>query len=260
MEELLKQEQVPQVEQNSVSTHTTQPEMPSVEASQATLTEAATPKESETQRNFKAIRDASIKAARERDEALRRVEEYERAMAAKQIPGASEVPDEDFSIPDSDDLVDNKKLAEYIRYQKKQNQELKKQYKSIVEQTKSYTGEQRFMAENPDWQKVMTLDNIQALSAAYPELSRSINSATDVYEKAKSTYTLIKRFGIYEEEPYSAEKERALSNAAKPKPLASISPQQGDTPLSRANAFANGLTDDLKQQLRKEMAAASRKY
>jgi hypothetical protein len=55
-----------------------------------------------------------------------------------------------------------------------------------------------------------------------------------------------------------ADKLRAQKNAAKPKPLASVNPQQGDSPLSKANAFANGLTDDLKKQLRKEMEDARR--
>ena len=35
-----------------------------------------------------------------------------------------------------------------------------------------------------------------------------------------------------------------------------MSPQQGDSPLSRANAFANGLTPELRVQLIKEMEEA----
>ena len=62
--------------------------------------------------------------------------------------------------------------------------------------------------------------------------------------------------GIYREDNYSKDRDKAQSNASKPKPLASVSPQQGDSPLSRANAFANGLTDELKSQLRKEMEQA----
>lgn len=220
--------------------------------------------ETQHMRNFKAMRQAAEQAQRERDDALRRAEQYERLLLeqtmASRTPAAEPAPEEDFTLSDSDDLVDNKKLNEYVRYQKKQIQELKKQQRAVLEQTKSATAEARFMTEHPDWQKVMSMDNIKALSDAYPELARSVNSASDVYEKAKATYTLIKRFGIYEETPYEAEKNRALENIAKPKPTASISPQQGDTPLSRANAFAGGLTKELKEQLRKEMAAASKRY
>ncbi len=53
---------------------------------------------------------------------------------------------------------------------------------------------------------------------------------------------------------------RIQKNASKPKPLASVNPQQGDSPLSRANAFANGLTEELKDQLRKEMSESRRGY
>jgi hypothetical protein len=218
--------------------------------------------EQEQMRNFKVMRETANKAQRERDEALRRAEQYERMLATMTQPTQQQAPEpeEEFNIPDSDDLVDSKKLAEYARYQKKQIQELKRQNQQILSQTKNFSGESRFMAENPDWQRVMTVENIQALSDAYPSLARSVNASSDVYEKAQATYTLIKKFGIYSDTPFEADKKRALDNIAKPKPLTSISPQQGETPLSRANAFANGLTDELKMQLRKEMAAASRKY
>jgi hypothetical protein len=49
----------------------------------------------------------------------------------------------------------------------------------------------------------------------------------------------------------------AHKNASKPKPLASVSPQQADSPLSKANAFANmPLSKEVKNQLHKEMIAA----
>ena len=49
------------------------------------------------------------------------------------------------------------------------------------------------------------------------------------------------------------DKEKVKTNIYKPHPAASLSPQPGDNPLTRANAFADGLTDQLKEQLRKEM-------
>lgn len=64
---------------------------------------------------------------------------------------------------------------------------------------------------------------------------------------------MIKNLGIVPQEVPNTEQERVNKNMAKPRPLISASPQQGDSPLSHANAFANGLTDDLKKQLWKEM-------
>jgi hypothetical protein len=55
------------------------------------------------------------------------------------------------------------------------------------------------------------------------------------------------------------DKERAERNLAKPRPLASVAASQGnDSPLQRANAFANGLTEELKAQLHKEMIESMR--
>jgi hypothetical protein len=90
----------------------------------------------------------------------------------------------------------------------------------------------------------------------YPELAETLGSSSNLYGKAVSAYTMIKNLGIYQEDQYSPDKQKAQANAAKPRPLASVGTQQGDSPLTRANAFAEGLTDDLKRQLRKEMAEA----
>jgi len=48
------------------------------------------------------------------------------------------------------------------------------------------------------------------------------------------------------------------ANTAKPRPLTSVSPQSGESPLSRANAFAEGLTPELKKNLFKEMQEAKK--
>jgi hypothetical protein len=66
----------------------------------------------------------------------------------------------------------------------------------------------------------------------------------------------IKKLGIYTEDTYQADRERAQNNANKPRPLASVSPQQGESALSHANPFAGGLTPELKTSLLKEMEAA----
>ena len=57
-----------------------------------------------------------------------------------------------------------------------------------------------------------------------------------------------------------ADKRKAQENSAKPRPMASVSPQQGESPLSHANAFANGLTPELQKQLWKEMQDAKKGF
>lgn len=205
-------------------------------------------------RNFRAVKQAAEQAARERDEALARLRQYESPQQHQHIEEEEEV--EEINVK-PDDLVEGKHLIKY----NKEIRDLKKQLKNFASQSHASNSEVRLRAQYPDFDKVMTLENIRALSAAYPELAKSINATNDLYDKSVSAYTLIKRFGIYDETPpFEAEKQKALANAAKPRPLASVSPQQGDSPMQRANIFAQGLTDELKQKLREEMAAAAKRY
>lgn len=210
----------------------------------------------EKSENFRAIRQAAQKAARERDEALERLAQYERQGQSSRAPvQEDQESDLDLNIKD-DELAEGKHLQKLKTTIKR----LEAKQKQIEEMSYTNSAESRLRTKYNDFDKVMTLDNIKTFSAAYPELAESINSSQDLYSKAVSAYTLIKRFGIYDDQPYEAEKVRAVANTAKPRPLTSVGAQQGDSPLSRANAFANGLTDELKKQLREEMAAASRKY
>ena len=81
----------------------------------------------------------------------------------------------------------------------------------------------------------------------------------DLYTKGASAYTIIKQMGIAPGSSLEADKERAERNLAKPRPLASVASSQGnESPLQRANAFANGLTEELRQQLHKEMIESMR--
>jgi hypothetical protein len=204
----------------------------------------------EKEANLTYFRKLADQAARERDDAIRRLQEIERQKEQK-----VEYPDEDITIKD-DELVEGKHLAKYVRKIK----QLEEQQRNYIQRTTESTAEMRLKAQYPDFDKVMTMDNVQTLSAAYPELAKTINSSNDLYEKASSAYTLIKKFGIYNDQPFEADKQKAIANAAKPRPSASVSPQQGDSPMQRANAFANGLTKELKEQLIKEMNEARKGY
>lgn len=213
-----------------------------------------TPKDAEQVRRFKAMRESTERLERERDEALRRLQAYER-----QAPDPEPSFDIDQINVKDDELVEGKHIKQMKDYIKK----LESQQRQFQKQSYESTAEARVRSQFQDFDKVMTVENLQTFSQMYPELAKSINSGNDLYDKAVSAYQLIKKFGIYEDEPYSAEKQQAISNVQKPKPLASISPQQGETPLSRANAFAGNnykLTAEMKSALRKEMEEASKKY
>ncbi len=228
-----------------------------------------TPQDPVKERNFRSMREAFDRTARERDDLLRKNQEYERLYNQQQQPQQSKQlvePDLDidfeFNVKD-DELLEGKhlqKIKSAMKSLQSQQKAFQEQQKALQRQTHEASAETRLRTQYSDFDRVMTQENIQLLSRSYPEVARAIDSSPDLYTKASSVYTLIKQFGIHEDQPYAADKDRALANTVKPKPLASIAPQQGDSPLSRANVFANGLTEDLKKHLRAEMAAASRKY
>lgn len=181
------------------------------------------------------------KVMRERDDMYRRIQELE----AKNAPVYQ--PEEDFTIG-NDDLVEGKHLSKMSKEMKALKQELN-EYK---QKTNISTTEVRLRSEFPDFDKIVCADNLMALREAEPYLAESIGNDPDMYRKAVSAYKLIKKMVVPQNDAYEQERALVQKNAAKPKPLASVAPQQGDSPLARANAFANGLTDDLKKQLWKE--------
>jgi hypothetical protein len=190
--------------------------------------------ESNEERNFRNLRQKAERLERERDEAMGRLRNYE----SKQAPEETELT----IAPD--DLAEGKHIN---RVQNK------------LQALEQQLIESRLRAQYPDIDSVVSADNLARLQQDYPDLADTIGSSKNLYSKAVSAYTILKKLGIHSDTgPYDQEKALAHRNAAKPKPLASVSPQQGDSPLSRANAFANTLTDDLKKKLHQEMIAAMR--
>ena len=214
------------------------------EPAPAPVKQGPDPKES-----FNQLRKKSQALERERDEALRRLQEIE---AAKQ-PAAE--PDDDLNMqPDA--LAEGKHLNQMAKKIRKLEQQLKEQ----GAKTQESVVEARIKAQYPDFDNIVSKENIDQLRYQYPELAQTLNTSSDLYSKAVSAYTLIKKLGITPEgDPYAADNARAQANLAKPRPLVSGAARpQGDGALSQANAFANGLTDDLKKQLWKEMQNSSR--
>ena len=194
-------------------------------------------------RNFKQLREKADRIARERDEALSRLREYEnRINPSKPV----EQETDDFTMA-PDELAEGKHISK-----------VQKQLNKLKQEVRVATAEAKLKAQYPDFDTVVTKENVQLLRDTYPEIAFTLNSSSDIYATGSSAYTLIKKLGLMPQ-PESPERQIAHANAAKPRPLASVSPQQGDSPLSRANAFANGLTDELKQQLLREMAEVRRR-
>jgi len=204
--------------------------------------------------NMRILRERSQKAERERDELLRYVKELQQGSKTNaQAKEAAQIQEDldDLSF-DPDDLAEGKHLMKLVGKIKKLEQKLEDSEKK----TAMSTTELRIKRDFPDFEKVASYDNLQRLRERDPDLADAILATPDVYKQHALAYKMVKQMGIYVEDTHNEERERTKANTSKPRPLLSISPQQGDSPLSKANAFANGLTEDLKKQLHREMMDA----
>jgi len=217
------------------------------------------PVETEQARNFRQLKEARDREERERkrvekerDEAIRYIQQMQ---AQQQAP--LQVKEEDELAINADDFVEGKTVKKVYN----EVRELKKQLKQYQQQSSESLAESRLKTMYPDADQVLSKDNIAALNEKHPELANTIiNSTGDTYSKLVTAYTMIKQLGVHQApDLYQADRELAQRNAAKPRPLTSIAPQQGDSPMSRANAFANGLTPELSKQLHKEMIDAMKR-
>jgi len=210
-------------------------------------TDQQQPQESSEERNFRELRQKKAQLERERDTYYKRLQEIEQQQQQQKEPPQPQ--EDDLENLNPDDLVE-------WRHVKKQLDKLRNEVNSYQQQTNMSAAETRLRSELPDVDSVVTQDNLAQLSQSYPEIAQTINSTQDFYTKAKSAYTLIKQLGIAQSQN---DKQRVEENANKPRPLSSISPQDSDSPMSQANAFAQGLTPELKKQLLREMIEAKKK-
>ncbi len=198
------------------------------------------------QESWKKLREKALAAEK-------RAADLEQALmqASKQQPQQPQEEEEAEISVDADALVEGKHLSQVNKHIKK----LEAQLHQYQQQTAMSATEMRLKTQYPDFDSIVSKENLESLRLAYPEIAQTINSSSDLYSKAVSAYTMIKKLGINDDnESFDAEKEVIHKNANKPKPSAILKPQQGDSPLTKANAFATGpLTDELKAAMLKEM-------
>lgn len=220
------------------------------------------------QENFKEIRLAKERAERERDALMSQMLEMQsklqnqQQIAQQQKPVTPIVEEKEwFDDLDPESFVEGKQLkniAQEMKVMKKQLREQQMQSQEIAMQSK-------IKSQYPDFDDVFNAQTITSLNEQYPDVANALRVMPDDYNKATAAYTMIKNLGIYKGQEvkkpaYESDILKAKVNAAKPRPLTSVNPQQGDSPLSKANAFANGLTTDLKAQMLKEMQTARKSH
>jgi hypothetical protein len=205
------------------------------------------------QESFRELREKAKRLERERDEALRANEQFK--LSTPVIKQTQPTEEEDIHIGD-DDLAEGKHLKKLAQNYKKLEQE----FRDYQQQSQAISAEQRLANDLPNFAKIVNKATLDDLKEADPDGWEVLaNSSANLYARGKMAYNLIKNSGVLPvEDNFVKERLQAHANAAKPRPLTSANPQQGDTPMSKVNAFANGLTPELQAQLRKEMEDARR--
>lgn len=211
---------------------------PQVAEQEQPIQEAAASQKTSEQRNFDALRQAKEAAEHERDTYRRQLEsQRQQPQPQKQI------------VLGDDDLVEGRHIKA-----------ADERYKKIENQLRQELTETRLKVQYPDFDSVVNSDTVAQLKTAYPELAATLSQSTDFYNTGASAYTLIKKLGIYDGKDHSSNQKIVQDNSAKPRPLSSVSPQQGESALSHANAFAKGpLTPELKKKMYQEMMESRRR-
>ncbi len=215
--------------------------------------EKSKPSSKDSSENLRILREAREKAERERDELM----QYVLQMQKQQQPVKKE-PIQEIPEPEVEFSVDDEALLEgkHGKQLYKKMQQMEKKLAAYESKSSESIIETRIKSELPDFDAVVNQENINKLNKEFPEIATTLRDTKDLYSKATAAYKIMKKFGIYKDKTYDHDKEIALKNASKPRTVTSLNPQQGDSPLSKANAFANGMTKDLQAQLLKEMAEA----
>ena len=216
-------------------------------------------KQKTQQENFKEVRMAKERAERERDALMSQMLDMQSKLQAnqqnnQQVKQPIVEEREWFDDLDPESLVEGKQLQKVAQDFKA----MKKQLQQQQAQSQQLATEAKIRSQYPDFDQVFNSGTITSLNEMYPDVANALRVMPDDYNKATAAYTMIKNLGIYKgnevkKPAYESDVLKAKVNASKPRPLTSVNPQQGDSPLSKANAFANGLTKELKEQMLKEM-------
>lgn len=219
--------------------------------SETTQPTEQTEQDNSKEHNFRVIREAKEQAERERDESARKYQQLEEQMKHQQQ--AAQPVEEDYGIA-NDELVEGKHYRKMMNEMK----ELKQQLSNVHQESTTAIAERKLKDKYHDFDSVVSEKNIKILRDKYPHLAQTLHSDPNLLSKGSSAYTMIKELGLDKSDLYDRDRALADQNHNKPRPLTSISPQQGDSPLSHANAFANGLTPELQKKLWREMSEAKK--
>ena len=200
--------------------------------------------------NFKAIRAEkeriekdNERLLRERDDAIRYAREYEARMSQQYQPQRPQEVDE-FEQLKPDDLVE-------VKHVQKKMRQMEERMAQMQQQTQLGAVEMQLKSKYNDFDDVVSTGNLNALKESHPDIFKTIYTSSDLYSKGSAAYQLIKQFvKAPEVNSYSEERAQATANAARPRNVNTLKPQQSTNPLDNANVYARGKAEmDRKKQV-----------
>jgi hypothetical protein len=201
--------------------------------------------------NIESVQDRNWRQMRERIEELQQSNNrLTEAVGRSSAPPKQEVNLPDWDNVDDEDLLTKKQtmgVAEKVAAEAVRKALQQREYEQAPKLIES---------EMQDYSQVVTPENVERLKQTNPRLAASLGDVKDPYAQGALAYSYIKSQGIYKENADVNNRQRALANSKKPLPVTEAKPSNA---LESANAYANGLTPEVKQKLFAEMQAAIRK-
>jgi acyl-homoserine lactone acylase PvdQ len=194
-------------------------------------------------------REYNFRVMRQRAEsAERRAQELEQAMRPQQ-----QTNEDDIGVED-DGIVEGKHLRKYSSSVKEMKKELE-QTKKQLEALNNVSSESYLRAKFPDFEQVVTDENLEKLSRAEPALYRSILSNPDLKDKGETARKAIIAF--VQPGKFDQQEKKLENNMNKPRSASTVAPQASDSPLSRVGDYDRRVyTESQKKEMYKEMIAA----
>lgn len=234
-------------------------ELPPVAEAQSQSIEKEHPKkDSNSDQNWRLMRDRAEAAERRSQELERMVQQNLNQNQTSQKIQLVDDEDDDSDISD-DSYIEGRQYKKQLKAVKKELKETRKQFQEIAIRTATDQAEFKLKTQFSDFDSVVTKDNLEKLEMAKPSLYRSILATQDIYDRGYTAYEMIKASGMVQESPYEDQDRRLEQNRSKPRSAANISPQSSDTPLTRVGDYDRRvLTEDRKRQLMKQVEEAKR--
>lgn len=206
-------------------------------------------------KNWRALREKHERLQKEFDETSKRSREYEELLfkiAQQQQQTSSPEPEEEQLNIQPDDWLT------YEQFEKLNEKRTKRLVQQALDEDRRKRADeelpQRLSTQYPDFNSVVTEDNVKQLKALEPEVASALNRIDDKYAQAVAAYKYIKKL-VPDAAEQTEFKQRVEKNSKRPGSLSSVS----SSSLSQAQGFEKGLTPEVKAQLFREMQEASRR-